>query len=381
MRRCRLPLFPLAILLALFAAVAGWRWLSHRNFPSATWDYRSPEATGFDITQLEVWSGRLGGSGCIVQGGKLVYEWGDIGKRYDVASLAKPFYAHFTLAALQEGLIESLDDLIVNRFPKIAGLNAELGFPDRNITFRHLLDQTSGYGLQDPPGVAFGYNDYQTGLLVWLLFRRVYECGFSHADQMLLDKRLGMYLQFEDHPTFQHPASIPGRLQISARDLARFGFLYLSEGTWRGQSILREDLVALALNSPLPETTPLTRGDRAERFHRSHSIGGGLHEKGHLGSHSFFWWLNAPTASGQRLLPDATPLSFLAFGNGGQFTMIGMPELDLIVVWMDAFEQETTSPFDKIGRHLVNRAVRDLLNARTTPPAGPIRALLSRDTR
>ncbi len=360
--------WPAYTLLAIMVLAAGWGVWSLRDrgkFPKDHWSSMSPQAAGFDVDRLQRFSDRLGGAGCIVYDGRMAYTWGDVAKRYDVASAGKPFYTHFTLQAVDEGLLESLDEPVLGWVSELAGLNEELDFKDRDITFRHLLDQTSGYGLVEPPGAAFGYNDYQTGLLVWTLFRRVYACGFGAADRLLLHDRLGAYLQFEDQPTFQCPGAWPGRLVISARDFARFGHLYIMGGRWRGRTVLSNDLVQIALNSPLSITMPRTQGDPSERLHAPHSIGGGLDQKGHAGAHSFFWWLNHEAEDGRRLLPDATPQTFAAMGYGGKFMMIGMPEYRLVVVWMDAFAEETLSPFDTVGRFRVNEAIRELLAARS----------------
>ncbi len=102
----------------------------------------------------------------------------------------------------------------------------------------------------------------------------------------------------------------------------------------------------------------------AERIYEVHSIGGGPDQKGHAGAHSFFWWLNKQTADGSRLLPDATPLTFVTSGYGGRFAMVVIPEYELVTVWLDAFEGGELSPFDEVGRLWVNDAVRELLDAR-----------------
>lgn len=366
----------LCILLVPFLLAAGfvlWRAREHRYFPDKSWHPVSSADIGFDTDRLRQFSNRIGGTGCIVYKGRIAYAWGDVSKRYDVASAGKPFYAHFTLAALDKGLLDSLDEPVVNWVPELDDLNEHLDFKDRAITFRHLLDQTSGYGLSESPGEAFGYNDYQTGLLVWTLFRRVYACGYGGADRLLHDL-LGVHLQFEDDPTFQSPGSWPGRLSISARDMARFGYLYLMDGDWRGASVIDKALVNLTRSSPLPTAMPQTQGLPAERFHSAHSIGGGLHEKGHAGAHSFFWWLNRENSERQRLLPDATPQTFAAMGYGGKFMLIGMPEHRLVVVWMDAFQDDELSPFDNVGRHRVNDAIRELLAAKFTFRTGGVPA-------
>lgn len=332
--------------------------------PQGDWRWTTPESAGFKAENLHAFADSLGGEGCIVYQGRMVHAWGKYTNRHDLASVAKPVYAHFALKALEEGLIESLDQTVVDWVPELTHLNPDLGYKDRGITFRHLLNQTSGYALREPPGVAFAYNDYQTGFLLWTLLRRVYACGYVAADRVLLGERLGDRIGFQDAPSMLHRRSHPGRIRMSARDLARFGLLYLRRGRWGRQTVLRKELVRLALNSPIPYGFPRTAGDNAQRIPNVLSIGGGRNEKGHAGAHSFFWWINRKTESGRRLLPDAPPRTFLASGYGGRNALVVIPELDLVIVWLDAFNSRHLSPFDTVGRRTVNRTLRTLLEQR-----------------
>ena len=82
----------------------------------------------------------------------MIFTWGDVAFRGDVASSCKPIYAFLTFKAIELGLIGSLDEPILRWAPEIGNLNADLGYKDRAITLRHLLNQTSGYGLAEKPG-------------------------------------------------------------------------------------------------------------------------------------------------------------------------------------------------------------------------------------
>jgi CubicO group peptidase (beta-lactamase class C family) len=335
------------------------------GFPGETWTPVSAETAGFSRERLAAVGDMLGGDGCVVVRGRMLHTWGKTDFRHDIASAAKPFYTHFTLKALEQELIPSLDDPVLEWAPELADLNEALGYKDRAITFRHLLTQTSGYGLVEPPGAAFAYNDTATGLLYWTLVRRIYQCGFELADEAMLNRLLGDPIGFEDAPTFRHPRSHRGRLRISVRDMARFGLLYLRGGRWMGEHVLRDDLVHMALNHPSPHSLKRTSGELAEIMPNTRTVGGERDMKDHAGCHSMYWWLNRPLADGTRLLPDAPPGTFLAQGYGGRFAMVVIPEYELIAVWFDAFEDEQLSPFPELGRHRVNEAVRALLAART----------------
>ena len=81
-------------------------------YPGKTWMVKRPEEVGMDLARLDVFEDFIGGRGCIVRHGCMVYTWGDVSKRADVASAAKTVYAHFLLKALEDGRIPSFDEQI-----------------------------------------------------------------------------------------------------------------------------------------------------------------------------------------------------------------------------------------------------------------------------
>ncbi|MFO0845641.1 MAG: serine hydrolase [Gemmataceae bacterium] len=134
---------------------------------------KKPEEAGLDPAVLTQFSRAVGGRGCVVRHGYLVHSWGDAAKPGDVASAAKPVYAHFLWKAREENKIAGLDDPVVKYAPALGTLNGGLAFKDREITWRHLATQTSCYGVSEPPGKAFDYSDHQMALFWDLLFEGV----------------------------------------------------------------------------------------------------------------------------------------------------------------------------------------------------------------
>ena len=360
----------LLVAASVLAGGAGVAWLVARRpvFPGERWERKAPERAGFSAEKLAAFSDQAGGAGCLVHGGRMIHEWGDTSFRNDVASSSKPIYAFLIFKAIEEGRIGSLDDRVVKWAPELAELNPELGSTEREITFRHLLSQTSGYGLEEDTGEAFAYNDYATGLLVWTLFYRVYGLPPAQYDELLNGDRLGGALGFEDRPTAVHPNSPRGRIRISVRDMARFALLYQRGGVWRGRPVLREDLFREALSDPLPLDFPRTAGEEVAHMAEVKSIGGGKDQKNHLGCLGYFWWFNRITPDGTRLLPDAPPGTFMGAGYGGRFAMVVMPELDLIAIWLDVRKGEDWAPLCGTGRFKVNEMIRELLQARLASP-------------
>lgn len=357
----------LAAAVVLLAAGLARPLLRDHAFPSSEWSRGDPAEAGFDGAILQSLTDRIGGSGCIVHEGRMIHAWGNYTARGDIASAMKPLIGHFTLKAVEEGLIPSLDQPVADWVPELESLNPDLGYKDRKITFRHLLDQTSGYALAEPPGEAFAYNDLSSGLLLWTLVNRVYDCGYGGIKTELIQNRLGRWLQFEDSPTMMHERSWPGRLRISSRDLARFGHLYLNEGNWHGHAVLSSELVRRALNSPLPPRFPRTAGQEAEQLKKAHSLGGSSNMSGHGGWLSRFWWINQPNGEGELLFPAAPAGTFAAVGHGGKNALIVIPEYDLVVAWIGVFGANISTPFKKVGRWRVNEAIDELLKARREP--------------
>ena len=124
------------------------------------WQVKTPQDVGLDEQKLKELSAYAGGFGCIVRNGYMVYTWGDAGMRKDVASAVKPFYTHFLLKAVEEGKLKSIDDRVANFEPRLSALNEALGYTDRKITWRHLSNQISCYGVREWPGDAYDYSDY-----------------------------------------------------------------------------------------------------------------------------------------------------------------------------------------------------------------------------
>lgn len=310
-------------------------------FPGALWSMRTPAEAGLSEAGLASFQGAVGGRGIVVRGGTVIVYWGDPGKRADIASAVKPFYGHFLFAAVAEGLLAGIDVPARDFEPRLDSLNAALGFKDRGILFRHLATQTSGYGVREPPGTAFDYNDWQMALFFDTLFLRVYGETYQTLDARVLHDRLFATLGCEDSPTFLAfgAGDRPGRMGISVRDHARFGLLYLREGSWNGQQLLPADVVRAIVASPLSNTLPRTAAVAAQMIAGQRSLGSQEvpdDQTDHLGSYSFLWWTNGVDRNGQRSWPDAPLDTYAAHGHWGRRALVVIPSLDLVVAWNDS---------------------------------------------
>ncbi len=330
-------------------------------YPGANWAHKRPGEVGLDEAALAKLSEYVGGRGCVVRYGYMAYSWGDVAKRADVASAAKPWYSHFLFKALELGKIASLDEPVVNYEPRLAKINAKLGYKDRKITWRHLANQTSCYGVEEEPGTAFDYNDWQMALFWDTLFLKVYRATWENVDEKVLHPLLTDPLGCEDNPTFMAfgTGDRPGRLAVSVRDFARFGLLYLRQGNWRGKQLISREHAKMAVSSPLPNSIPRTAGKPAEMIPGQRSIGSRRvpdNQCDHLGSYSWLWWTNGVGRAGRRHWPDAPSDAYGAFGHGGPRAMVVIPSLELIISWNDARIR---------GREMENEALKLLVHAVT----------------
>ena len=311
------------------------------TWPGAHWEEAAPADKGLDPAGLEDVAAFLGGRGCVVRDGKLVYQWGDIAKRGDVASAVKPWYSTFLFMAVEDGKLKSVDENLVTYEPRLADINAALGHKDRDITFRHAANQVSCYGVSEAPGTAYDYNDWQMALFADTLFQKVWGVGWDTIDQGLLAPRLTDVLQCEDAPTFIAfgTGNRPGRLGVSPRDFARFGLLYLRGGRWKDQQVISAEHARMAVNSPLPASLPRTTAVAAELIPGQRTLGSQRipdDQTDHYGSYSWLWWVNGVKRDGKRRWPDAPEEVFCALGHkNGQRGIAVLPGLDMIVSWND----------------------------------------------
>ncbi len=248
---------------------------------------------------------------------------------HEVASITKSITSALIGIALNRGDLQSLDQPIALFFPEEAAAAADPRF--QRITLRHLLELTAGfewedtrlwmwgnapdptrYTLQLPivtePGDKFNYNTPAVHLLSAVLTRATGLTEQQYADQHLFGP-LGI-TKYE-WPKDPQGLSFGGNsLSLRTRDLARFGSLYLHEGSWHGHQLVPVNWVNLSTQVHTP---------------------GGYPENLPYG---FLWWVE----------PDAVPPAYFAAGFGGQFIYI-IPSLDLLVV----ITSNTDSP------HMENR--------------------------
>jgi len=187
-------------------------------------------------------------------------------------SVAKSFTSALIGAAIAEGFINSVDDPITSYLPEMAERDPRF----EEITIRHLLLMASGLDFEemrlgifngddplssyypdqrsaalefteiiDPPGEYFLYNKYHPQLLGLILERSTNMSVTDFVQQYLWDP-IGMEydgswsIDSEDSGFEKMEAGVNAR----AIDFAKFGRLFLENGSWNGEQIIPSDWIA-----------------------------------------------------------------------------------------------------------------------------------------
>ena len=229
-------------------------------FPDNKWEEAS--LTGWPgelLAQAEAAFAAFGSIGTIVvHEGRIIHDSGATDQKVLIRSIRKSFLSALIGMEVQRGKIRldaTMEDLGID---DIDGLTQT----ERQATVRHLLQARSGIyhpalaeskemtaakpprGSQEP-GSFWHYNNWDFNAL-----GTIYEQATGHTvfDGVMTDiaTRIGMR---DFHPSdgaylrgaqSQHPAY---HMHMTARDLARFGWLYLNRGRWNGAQVLPEQWV------------------------------------------------------------------------------------------------------------------------------------------
>ncbi len=261
----------------------------------------------------------------VTRHGVLVAEWYEDGR--DASSyggswsMAKSFTSAVVGIAIGEGKISGIDKKLVDYYPQWEGS------PRDQITVEHVLQQATGLmwdedyvienastsdvvhlvfatdsplefvlgkPLESPPGTVFEYSSGNTLLLSGVLQKATGKRAGDYAQEKLFS-RLGIegaeWWRAKTGETLTYCC-----LDMTSRDYARFGLLYMQRGMWDGEQVVPAAWVDASLAA-----SPSYEG------------------------YGYQWWLEGKTD------PALPPDTFAAEGHDGQFIYV-IPSLELVVV-------------------------------------------------
>ena len=241
-------------------------------FPGNDWELGEPDELGFDgscLASVEKWQADSAGDEpyrvLIARHGKIAAEWNRGLSADDAArqaSASKSTHACVLGIAVEEGMIESVDDLVIDYYSEMMDVPPGRGPKDgrhafsanREITFRQLIGNTSGYMKPgELPGKQFHYQTYGMNILTHALAKRygLYDTSDPEgsasfgklAEEKIRDPIGGtwthMYANFDLHPNANLPVfGYSTNFLCTARDMARMGLLWLHGGKWDGRQVV-----------------------------------------------------------------------------------------------------------------------------------------------
>lgn len=321
---------------------SGYTWPSQDRiyWPTEGWQAASMEEHGINPTKMDIANNfasedQLSRALLVIKDGYIVFEnyYGDggIDKSTNLWSVTKSISSALVGMLVDQGIISSTNDLMSDLMPYYPKFN--------EITLNHVLTQTTGLSWAEEgplwidwifsedwvesalargqiyePGEKFIYSSGNSHFLTSLVYYITGEKPGKLAKEHLFDpmgiifdtlKAPIVYNSWDDYKKQldqtwrQDPKGIETAsfgLYLTARDMAKLGFLYLNKGRWDDQILLSEDWVETSTK------------DHVTNIYGRYSYG-------------YQWYIT---------LVGGHP-SFLASGFGGQIIGI-VPSLDLVVV-------------------------------------------------
>ena len=298
-------------------------------YPGQAWEKVDPPQFGWSIHKLEdarhYYQTVPAGCLMIVDRGRVVVEWGDSAKRVKTSSVRKSL-----LSALY-GIYLPQDRLDIEKSLAQLGIDDDppLTTTERQATLRMVLQARSGIyhafvggtpamraempapGTH-PPGTFWYYNNWDFNVL-GTIFEQQFKTGIGLAFRDRIANPIQMQdFRLEDfyyvraamekgaEKTSIHPAY---HFRMSARDMARFGYLFLRHGRWQGKQVIPGDWVR-------ESTTSYSDAGRGVGY-------------------GYLWWIN--------FWPGISVKNYSARGALGKNIVI-FPDREVVVVYLNYTE-------------------------------------------
>jgi|HubBroStandDraft_4_1064222.scaffolds.fasta_scaffold26700_2 CubicO group peptidase (beta-lactamase class C family) len=299
------------------------------SFPRKSWEQVAPlEKAGWSKEKLSAAQQYANGDSIhtsavmVVQGGEVVTQWGDFDKKIDCYSIRKSLLSALYGIYSAEGVIDinqTLEQLGIDDSPD------PLTKEEKQARVVDLLRARSGvYHPVDfetesmqksrpargshPPGTFWYYNNWDFNVL-GTIFEKKTGMKIGNAFYQRIARPIGMEdFQPSDVFYFGGPLSIhPAyHFEITARDMARFGLLYLRLGRWNGKQIVPQAWIEKS----------------------SHANEMVKYEGADNGGYEYLWWVDY---GGVHFPEVSLPGIYSARGNGAHYIFI-IPTLDMVIV-------------------------------------------------
>ncbi len=335
------------------AAAASKATAGQGNYPGVEWSgVESPEALGYSSERLaaaEEYAGTIDTvAAMIVVDGRVLYEWGETGRKFNVHSIRKSLLSALYGIHVAEGDIDvdlTMRQLGVNdNEPSLSELEMTATIQDlleaRSGIYHPALYESASMAAARPPrhshapGTFWYYNNWDFNTL-GTIFRNLTKTDVYRE----LKRRIGDPIGMQDFDPDTDGRYFTGSdsvypaypFRLTARDMARLGLLYLRQGVWAGRQVVPRQWV--------------------EDTVTSHS------DAGSSGGYGYMWWV----AVDGRHLPnvDLEDGAYSARGAGGHYILV-LPSHDMVIV----HRVNTDAPGKSVSSGEFGTLVRMILDAR-----------------
>jgi CubicO group peptidase (beta-lactamase class C family) len=316
--------------------------VKYTPLPRGDWKVSTPAAQGLDPTLVA--QTYLEATGLptlyallVVKNGHLVAEQyfneGGIDQLSGRQSMTKSVTSAIVGVALDRGCLASVDQKMLDFFPEFAGQVTDPR--KRGITIRQLLQMRSGYPweerepryfetlflkgnwhwlphivdfpLTSDPGTTYNYSNLNSHLLAVIAARACKTELQAYAQQHLFGP-IGAQVGKWTRDPYDYNWGW-GEIYITARDMAKFGLLFLNDGTFNGKQVLSAAWVRDSLQR-YSEGINFTGAESSEAGRYLRDIGYG-----------YQWW---SARAGEHRFD-------FAWGHGGNLIVL-LHDLDMIIV-------------------------------------------------
>ena len=232
--------------------------------PQKVWlKYATPEETGWSTSKLEKareYYNQIGSAAVmVICDGAVVVAWGDIERRYMCHSIRKSYLSALFGIHVGKGNIDlktTLSELDINDSPPLnkAEKNAKIVdlLTSRSGIYHDAANESDEMTKYRPkrgshsPGEFYWYNNWGFNALGTIFKQKTGTTIFEEFKKRIASP-LGMQdfqLELTNYQYEPERSIHPGYpFRMSARDMARFGLLYLRKGRWSNRQIIPENWI------------------------------------------------------------------------------------------------------------------------------------------
>jgi len=349
------PLFRSLILLVL--AVGGASAAGPGQAAGPWRQLASPDKAGWSLEKLaeaRAFAEKIGSDAVVaIHDGRVIAAWGDVSRRFELYSARKSVVSALAGIAVADGKLDTgktLAELGIDDAPPLLEVEKQAKVIDllrsRSGIYHPAAKETADMKTNRPvrgsakPGATWLYNNWDFNM-VGVILEKVTGTRLFEEFERRIAAPLGMedfraedgYEQFE-RSLSRYPAHA---FRMSARDLARFGWMFAKQGAWAGRQIVSREWVA--------EST---------RVHSEIRPGTG---------YGLMWWIYPRGGLAGYPALDVYD-KYAASGNYGQFVLV-VPGADFVLVHLAASDD---------GKGVAGRDIwrlAEMILAARTGPAVP----------